>query len=1198
MPAGNTLSAHLQPRRFVIELAWSNRLEALVEPLATRVDTAQRQAPLAPITIITPNRIVQSWLRVRLAEKLGIAAGLRFVQLVKFAAGLSASVDEEVTVLSADNLFLRFFVLLESPHLMERPEMAPITRWLARGSEQTTHARHRAELARRLATLFEEYSFSRDDMLQRWARGEDSDVEHPAQAWQKTLWRAAITSGDRRSVSLPQGARQALAAGASVPPQVFVFGVENVSASLAQFVYELGDRCDVFLYALNPCMEYWEDVESARLFGGGELASLRSRFDERANDRAIGARWTESEDPFSIREDDDTPPLRLWGRPGREFVRLVNTLTDCTFEQHFEVPGTETVLNAVQRDILLREPRREAIAPPASGDDNVGAGDPSVRVIACASVRAECELIADNIWTLVHADDGARFSDFCVMIPDGSLEEYVAQLESAFRSQPRIRHTIVDSPLHRSSRAVQAIEALLALPHTELTRRQMLGVLIPLAHSNGYDDEAAVWRRWVDETNTLFGRDANSVADTYLHRGNFHWEQALNRLILGSAMRPIESGEERWFDGSDTRMLPLEVHPEQRGTLARFVQAVRGILRLLAILETKRMSAAEWSSVVVSFCREQLRPDSDRERAALRRALEAIDRCGNDIHDHSRVPFVAAGELFARALRGIPGQRSPELDTGVLVGPLSSTHMIPARYVFVPGLGESEFPSADERNQMDVRSNRRRAGETTVQERDRYHFLIALLSARQRLTVSYVGRDPISGEASSESSVVEEFTHTLSRHLSPRGLQAIHVEATSSIRDESETTWRPHLARTQQAARLAASLRRSLGAGFRPETWQELRESAGPAARDALDAVWRREEPIVAAGDAAASTTEDSEGPGKRRDIRRISVDLRSLADFLCAPIQARAAQRMRGLRRVTREPEPWEPTSLRWSVRNALVRAAISEGGGNPERASIVYKRELRALEQRGAAPAQVFFDHDVDQARDYFELARQLAAEDNIDLGEVPVVFRFGRSYRYQHVDEHLDTLQVRSPDAPDVEISITGVTLPWMRRQQRCVVFDAMRTSGTRSYHEPELARAWVDSAALEAAGVITRATCDLLYDGSQRRRPGREQLTFCRESRPEFARCGSAAVWLANLALDLTREGGDERFLPIEAVFEYARGRRLESIATCVTTVLESDNRLAEARGVLHDAAAYPVPDAAEFEALLARRYEAILVGAYR
>jgi hypothetical protein len=110
------------------------------------------------------------------------------------------------------------------------------------------------------------------------------------------------------------------------------------------------------------------------------------------------------------------------------------------------------------------------------------------------------------------------------------------------------------------------------------------------------------------------------------------------------------------------------------------------------------------------------------------------------------VSYRVAAELARNALASIPGSRGQYLARGVTVASFVPMRAIPFRVVFVLGLGQGDFPRSARRGDLDLREARREPGDVTPREQDLYMFLETLLCARDRLVLSYLGRDEITGE--------------------------------------------------------------------------------------------------------------------------------------------------------------------------------------------------------------------------------------------------------------------------------------------------------------------------------------------------------------------------------------------------------------------------------------------------------------------
>src|SRR5277367_1682159 len=350
----------------MIRLYYSNRLENLIAPLAEAVAEHQRREPLKPVSIVVPNRVVEQFVRYRLAELNGIAANLKFPFLRTYLAELLQATDENLRILDADELQLILFECLRSSGSRADSNLKPPRDYIEAGSRTDADLELRTILlAGQLARLFREYSISRRRMIRKWrnARQSELDAMTATERWQRHLWNSVfdfsglvreqwLLKPGTRSMLLPDAfeATDGKRLESALPQTLHVFGSSYAGSAYADIFARLGALGDIRIYALNPCREFWDDVDTSRR---GALSGWARRQDK------VGEKLAESEDPFSLNESSDPPALRLWGRPGREYVRLQNELSQCDFAPLFAEPvagEAPTLLEAIQQSVLDREP--------------------------------------------------------------------------------------------------------------------------------------------------------------------------------------------------------------------------------------------------------------------------------------------------------------------------------------------------------------------------------------------------------------------------------------------------------------------------------------------------------------------------------------------------------------------------------------------------------------------------------------------------------------------------------------------------------------------------------------------------------------------------------------------------------------------------------------------------------------------------
>ena len=160
-----------------------------------------------------------------------------------------------------------------------------------------------------------------------------------------------------------------------------------------------------------------------------------------------------------------------------------------------------------------------------------------------------------------------------------------------------------------------------------------------------------------------------------------------------------------------------------------------------------------------------------RARALLLEDVSDLDLSGRE------VPYRIAYEFVHDELQGLDVQRGQYLTEGVVVSSFLPMRPIPFDVVFVTGMGEGKFPTADTRDPLDLRLAKWREGDVYKRDQDKYMFLETLISTRQRFYMSYVARDSRTGDPLEPASTVREMQYILEQgYLGPETMAENFVE--------------------------------------------------------------------------------------------------------------------------------------------------------------------------------------------------------------------------------------------------------------------------------------------------------------------------------------------------------------------------------------------------------------------------------------
>lgn len=935
----------------MLQLTYSNRTEALVEALVRRLDERRRQGNvLEPIHLIVPNRNLERYLELELCQHLGVVGNLRFHRLERFVARwlFRAGAGHLLDRRALERHVLR---ALLDPAFMQREDARALRRYIG-GSDVRG-----AQLALRLARLFEGYAYSRPEMLRSWSAIEGEDPER----WQRALWLHVRTLAEHDEKPLAELLGQLPKPNpGALPSEVHVFGLSYVARVFQWAFGELGRWTDLSLYVLNPCREFWEDVPST-----------------------TEMRWAQKVAPEIELPDDESSLLSWWGRPAREHVHLLNELTSASFVDAFVEPEPDTVLGALQRDVLDRAPE-----PP----EPTLRVDGSVTWLACAGPRREVEVVADEIWSLVERDPTLRFNEIGVFVHPDARSAYLPHIHSVFAEAGELPHHVVDLPLIQESAIADAGLRLLELLGSEFRRPEVLMLLTHPALRVPEGVDRARWARLVDRLGIFHGIDHDDHAGTYIDRDVVNWDQGVKRLVLGAFT-------EEEVDG----FLPETAESDAAAPV--LAALVRSLLRDARFVRTERRTLDEWATFVDAILRGYLIASDSRAEAEMRRCLGVVHRLRErDSGEH--VSFPVAFELVADALRALGGARGEYLADGVVVSALNPMRAIPFRVVFLLGMGEGRFPTQERRDPLDLRARKRLIGDVSPVERDKYVFLETLLCTRERFYCSWASRDALTGDSMQPSPVVQELDALLRRAYVANGSALVRR---FPLRRHEDTHARAfvELGRERSARRAGDFVRRELGRELGARDLRKLADVEHDRLRGLLGLPRFPPE-------------------ARSADERRLRIS--AIQRFLESPLQG-WARGVLGLAQAEddeismREDEPFAPSALDATValRDAFVQALRERRGS-----TATYEELVAEMQTHGRWPLGTLQDHR--ESVDH----RTLRGWERV-FGAVvrpgattPRRVRFGSSPDVDESDEVRDAIRLKVELASGVvDVELTGAT-----------------------------------------------------------------------------------------------------------------------------------------------------------------------------
>ncbi len=707
--------------------------------------------------IVQSNGMAQ-WLKLALAadDGCGISAGLE-VQLpgryiwTAYRSILGGDTIPVDSPYDKERLVWRLFRLL--PSLSADSAFLPLNRFL----EQDEDLRKRHQLSCHLADLYDQYQVYRADWLEDWAAGRDQlrkSYGEPVellqeQKWQAELWRRLkadvpdkfrkIGRADLHQRFLQktedlQGKRPA-----ALPPRVIVFGISSLPKQLLEALQAVSSLCQVLLFVHNPCRHFWADIIEDR-----ELLRI-----EHARHNAK-ASIPESLDPELLHQHVN-PLLAAWGKQGRDYIGLLYGYDQPdTYEKDFAqidlfddfiAPGTGgTLLQQVQQAIL-------DLTPLPNGREErqwVEGNDRSISFQIAHSRQREVEILQDQLLHSFETIEDLNPRDVIVMTPD--IEAYAPHIEAvfgnlAFRDPRFIPFTIADTPNRESVPMLKALEKLLHLPDSRIAVSDLMDLLeVPAFRERFGLEETDLPRlhRWIEGAGISWGLNSDQRTSFGLPPGLVQntWDFGLKRMLLGYA---VGRGEE-WND--------IEPYGEVGGLEAALVGPLAAVLDEMETLWkilSRPGTPGQWCRRIRNLARNCFLPMGNQDRLTLNRLEQVLDdwfEVCTEAELEEELTLAVVREFFLGMM--VESSISQRFLAGMVnFGTLMPMRAIPFKVVCLLGINDGDFPRSHPPLDFDLMAGKGlyRPGDRSRREDDRYLFLEALLSAREKFYISHVGRD-------------------------------------------------------------------------------------------------------------------------------------------------------------------------------------------------------------------------------------------------------------------------------------------------------------------------------------------------------------------------------------------------------------------------------------------------------------------------
>ncbi|HBM16034.1 MAG TPA: exodeoxyribonuclease V subunit gamma [Lentisphaeria bacterium] len=751
----------------------SNSVELLSERLCWQLASSIGENYFSNDYIIVQSRGMEQYLRYKIARANGICAMQEFPFLESFL-NIFFQKEEELNrqekplkMISSFNRETMIWAIFKKiPELIAVHEengndaFDRISSYIYESgrNKSTVNEVKLLQLSEKLSEIYYKYLAYRPECLLYWEGNHELGYSVPnefkEERWQNVLWKSV--SEELGGNHLPRIAYEVMVKKNLLlkkhrnVKRAFIFGISSMPPLYLEMLIELSKHIDIHFFYRNICRENWEfnlsEKEQLKLFNFSETRQI---FEE-TNNELLGS--------MALKE--------------REFFSLLLSKglidNEGEFPDDLPVEKRPGILHLLQRDVLAMNRPLEV--------QLVSGGDDSLQFHSFHTPMREIESLHNFLLNLMDSSKGRiKPNDIIVMTPD--IQKYAPYIEAVFQTKKHsnlyIHYSIADRHTKDTNVEAETFLKILKVIKSRFKVTEVFSILsVKSVYTNfgltGEDMEfinkslkecAVNWGIDEGHRQKILGKDFTFAENS--------WVSGLDRMLLGYAMfsgsRKVDEALFKTYD--DKYILPYEeIEEGSAEALGKFMDFVSELFRIaedFSVPKTSEVWKNSLLKVIEQFFAET--PGNDARIDALYSSVHSM------FNNMERATFsgVTGIEVIYSYLENHLNEKFPSvqfLRGGVTFCRFTPMRSIPAKTICLIGMDDEAFPPKDSSMGFDLMKSSKRNCDPSQKDESRYMFLEALLSAKENLYISFIGKSVTNNTSKLPSVLVSEFKEYVNKY--------------------------------------------------------------------------------------------------------------------------------------------------------------------------------------------------------------------------------------------------------------------------------------------------------------------------------------------------------------------------------------------------------------------------------------------------
>jgi len=587
-------------------------------------------------------------------------------------------------------------------------------------------------LASEVSRLFDSYNKTNPKMIYSWNRkkliSDQHDYDFQHERWQQKLMSQIFNNNNLISYN---DIFQEIIKSKESPLEkktICIIGSAFLLENNLDFLHYISSHHDIHHFCWTPCQTYFGDL-------------------------------SHNNNHQCLADNKTNLLLSHLGKLGRDLQNKLLDLEGIIDNSLFTFNNGSTLLSRIQQQILSGD-------TPSLSHTEILKKDINIEVVNAPSKLREVEILYDNILDILNNSSNILPLDILILAKD--INEYESLIKTVFsrkinsyqgEASLKIPFTFLDIMAANHSSMIKGVLNVLDVINSNFSAGSILKLFQHPCFMAKFDlrnTDIDFFEKIIKKLNiTSFFKEGFSTHSENHDVGD-HWHKVFKRILSGFVMN-----DEREIE----RTLPFtEIRLSEYELIFKLIDISSHLLKDLKYLGALKADIKTWAThfrtIITQYLsfRDEFLERDEKFRKKIFNILEHLSDLTSQIPTLHQVDidFPVFCNILTEKISTLTTSVHVNNHNGVSFGSIRNNRLLSAKVVCLLGMNESVFPSKTSSFNFDLRRLDPNMLDAEVTDVDKYCFLEILMTTKEKLVLSYIGKDDSTNTEMNPSILVEE----------------------------------------------------------------------------------------------------------------------------------------------------------------------------------------------------------------------------------------------------------------------------------------------------------------------------------------------------------------------------------------------------------------------------------------------------------